>query len=157
MSRTVPGQVVAPSSRVNTSRCDRKCRFPSAGGLHCSSNDSSVSTALTTFPIWCHVDKSNSPTSTKTRVAALLAYISKRNHPKRSTSHRKQLSQSRKISKQWSILKDVKVPTIAFSNVKRLISNFIKNNLVICDGGTTLPTINEEHYSGNVCILSLSK
>lgn len=155
MSRTVPGQAVAPSTRVNTSRCDRKCRFPSVGGLHRSSHDSSVSTASTTFPIWCHVDKSNSPSSTRTRVAAF-AYISKRNDPNRSTSHRRQLNQSRKFSKQRSILKDVKVPTIAFSNVKRLNSNFIKNTLVICDGGTTLPTINEEHYSANVCILSIS-
>ena len=77
MSRAVPGQAVAPSSRVNTSRCDCKCRFPSMGGIHCSSNDSSVYTASTTFLIWCHVDKSNSPSSTRTRVAAL-AYISKR-------------------------------------------------------------------------------
>jgi hypothetical protein len=106
-SRTVPGQAVAPSSRVNTSRCDRKCRFPSVGGLHRSSNDSSISTASTTFPIWCHVDKSNSPSSTRTRVAAL-ANISKRSNPKRSTSHRRQLNQIRKFSKQRSLLKDVK-------------------------------------------------
>ncbi len=39
MSRTVPGQAVAPSTRVNKSRCDRKCRFPSVGGLHRSSHD----------------------------------------------------------------------------------------------------------------------
>ena len=89
MSRTVPGQAVAPSTRVNKSRCDRKCRFPSVGGLHRSSHDSSVSTASTTFPIWCHVDKSKSPSSTRTRVATF-AYISKWNHPKRSTSHRRQ-------------------------------------------------------------------
>ena len=125
MSRTVPGQAVVPSTRVNKSRCDRKCRFPSVGGLHRSSHDSSVSTASTTFPIWCHVDKSKSPSSTRTHVAAF-AYISKRNHPKRSTSHRRQLNQSRKFSKQRIILKDVKVPTIAFSNVKRLNSIFIK-------------------------------
>jgi hypothetical protein len=155
MSRSVPGQAVAPSTRVNKSRCDRKCRFPSVGGLHRSSHDSSVSTASTKFPIWCHVDKSTSPSSTRTRVAAF-AYISKRNHPKRSTSHRRQLNQSRKFSKQRSILKDIKVPTIAFSNVKRLNSNFIKNTIVISDGGTTLPTIDEGHYSANVCILSIS-
>ena len=156
MSRTVPGQAVAPSSRVNTSRCDRKCRFPSVGGLHRSSNDSSIRTASTTFPIWCHVDKSKSPSSTRTRVAAL-AYISKQNHPKRSTSHRRQLNESKKFCKQRSMLKDVKVPTIAFSNVKQLDSNFIRNTVVICDGGTTHPTINAENYTGNVCILSLSR
>ena len=156
MSRTVPGQAVAPSSRVNTSRCDRKCRFPSVGGLHRSSNDSSIRTASTTFPIWCHVDKSKSPSSTRTRVAAL-AYISKQNHPKRSTSHRRQLNESKKFCKQRSMLKDVKVPTIAFSNVKQLDSNFIQNTVIICDGGTTHPTINAENYTGNVCILSLSR
>jgi hypothetical protein len=155
MSQTFPGQAVAPSSRVNTSRCDRKCRFPSVGGLHCSSNDSSVSTASTTFPIWCHVDKSNSPSSTRTRVAAL-AYISKQNHPKRSTSHHRQLNQSRKFSKQRSILKGVNVPTTVCPNVKRLTIDFIKNTLVLCDGGTNLPTINTEQYhAGNVCILSI--
>jgi hypothetical protein len=108
------------------------------------------------IPNWCHVDKSNTPSSARTRVAAL-AYISKRNDTsKRSTNHHRRLNQNRKSSKQRSQLKDCKMPTIVSPNVKQLNSKFIKSTIVICDGGTHLPTINTEDSAEN-CILSISR
>ena len=57
ISGTVIGQAVAPSCLAKSSRCDRKCRFPTRGGLHRSSKGVS-STASLSLPPWCHVDKS---------------------------------------------------------------------------------------------------
>ena len=133
------------------SGCERKCRFPLVGGLHRSSNNSPGSTATLPFLVWFHVNKLNTPSSMRTRVAGA-AYLSSP-----STSHRRSLNQSRKFSKQRSQLKDVKIPAIALSSVKQLTSDFMKDTVVICDGGNHIPTINTEYLQGNVCILSISK
>jgi hypothetical protein len=82
------GQAVEPSSRVNPSRCVRKCRFPLLGGLHRSSLDSPAATPP--IPDWCFVNKSNSTSSMRTRVAAT-AFLSKAKEgtPIRSQSHKR--------------------------------------------------------------------
>lgn len=143
---------------MNKSRCERKCRFPAIqGGLHRTLNDTSKSTASLTFPVWCHVDKSNTPSSKRTRVAAL-AYISNTHDMKKgTTTHRRSLKQRRKLSKQRRFLKKVVIPTNALSHVKRLGSLFIKQNVVICDGGAHTSTIDKEHVQDDICILSVSK
>ena len=150
--QTSTGQAVEPScTRVNMPQCERKCCFPLVGGLHRSLNDSPGLAATLPFPVWCHVNKSNTPSSMRTRVAGA-AYLSSP-----STSHRRSLNQSRKFSKQRSQLKDINIPAIALSSVKRLTSDFMKDTVVICDGGNHIPTINTEYLQGNVCILSISK
>ncbi len=151
MSRTVAGHAIAPSSRVNTSRCDRKCRFPSMGGLHCSSNDSSIPTALTNFLIWCHVDKSNSPSSSRTHVAAL-AYISKKKTiPKGQPVTTDSSTNLESFPSSGAYWKMSKCPPlfVPMSNGWPSISSRIRPL-------TNLATINTEQYhGGNVCILSI--
>ncbi len=119
ISGTAIGQAVAPSCLAKSSRCDHKCHFPTWGGLHCSSKGMS-STASLSFPSWCHVDKSTSPYSTRTRVAAL-AYLDKQpgiltNH---STAHKRSLNRRPMIFKQranyWNPLKSPNLPLLQFS------------------------------------------
>jgi hypothetical protein len=139
------------------SRCEHKCCFPLMGGLHHSLNDSPGSTEALPFLVWCHVNKPNTPSSMRTRVAGATYLLSPNHPPSRSTSHRRSLNQSRKFSKQRSQLKDINIPAIALSSVKRLTSDFMKDTVVICDGGNHIPTINTEYLQDNFCILSISK
>ena len=88
--QTSTGQAIEPSCiRVNMLQCEHKCYFPLVGGHHRSSNDSPGLTATLPFPVWCHVNKSNTPSLMRTCVAGA-AYLSSSNHPpSRSTSHRR--------------------------------------------------------------------
>jgi len=153
LSQTMYGQAVEPSYRATKSRCVCKCRFPSGGGLHRSSYDSYSD--LMQIPDWCHVYKSKSPSSTRTRIAAL-ASTSKIYNTSRSTNHKRTRNQIHKLSKQRIQLKNCKIPTIVSSNIKQLTTEFIKKTIVICDGGTHLPTINNK-YIGEHFILSISR
>ena len=150
------GQAVEPSSRVNPSRCVRKCRFPLLGGLHRSSLDSPAATPP--IPDWCFVNKSNSTSSMRTRVAAT-AFLSKAKEgtPIRSQSHKRVLNHRRKHTKQRRLLKDVHMPSTASGNVKRLSLDFLKKHVVICDGGVLFPTINSSNFNSTASILSISK
>jgi hypothetical protein len=122
-----------PSCLAKLSWCDRKCRFPTWGGLHRSSKGV-ASTAALSFPPWCHVDKSTSASSTRSRVAAL-AYLDKQpgvltNH---STVHKRSLNQRRKVSKQCKLLKPVKISKSALTTIQCFSLDCIKNTIVVCD------------------------
>ena len=135
---TSTGQAIEPSStRVNILPCERKCHFPLMAGLHRSSNDSPGLTATLPFLVWCHVNKSNTPSSMRTCVAGAAYLLSPNHPPSMSTSHRRSLNQSRKFSKQLSQLKEVKIPAIALSSVKRLTSDFMKETVVFVMEGIT--------------------
>jgi hypothetical protein len=62
---TVLGHAVAWSSS-GKSGCEQKCRFQINGGLHRSSREAPLDTDSLQIPIWCHVNKSKSPSSTQT-------------------------------------------------------------------------------------------
>ncbi len=61
--RTVLGHAVVRSS-WGKSGCERKCCFQINRGLHCSSREAPFDTESLQIPIWCHVNKSKSPSST---------------------------------------------------------------------------------------------
>jgi len=111
---------------------------------------------LTQIPDWCHVYKSNSPSPTRTLIAALDSTSKIYNTSKTSTNRKRRRNQIRKLAKQRIQLKDCKIPTIVSSNIKQLTTEFIKKTIVICDGGTHLPTINNK-YIGEYFILSISR
>ncbi len=62
---TVLGHAVAQSS-WGKSGCEHKCCFQINGGLHRSSREAPHDTESLQIPIWCHVNKSKSPSSTQT-------------------------------------------------------------------------------------------
>jgi hypothetical protein len=74
---TVLGHAIAWSS-WGKSGCEQKCRFQINGGLHHSSRETPLDTESLQIPIWCHVNKSKCPSSTRTQVAAV-AYFNKQN------------------------------------------------------------------------------
>ncbi len=74
---TVLGHDVARSS-WGKSGCERKCCFQINGGLHRSSREAPLDIESLQIPIWCHVNKFKSPSSTRTRVAAV-AFLNMRN------------------------------------------------------------------------------
>jgi hypothetical protein len=101
---TVLGQAVAQSS-WGKSGCECKCRFQINGGLHRSAREAPLDTESLQIPIWCHVNKSKSPSSTQTQVAAV-AYFDKRNGFRvhlmkhHRTTHKRYLNADRKKTKQ---------------------------------------------------------
>ncbi len=74
---TVLGHTIAWSS-WGKSGFECKCRFQINGGLQRSSREATLDTESLQIPIWCHVNKSKSSSSTQTQVAAV-AYFNKRN------------------------------------------------------------------------------
>jgi hypothetical protein len=74
---TVLGHAVAQSS-WGKSGCERKCCFQINRGLHSLSREAPLDTESLQIPILCHVNKSKSPSSTQTQVAAV-AYLNKQN------------------------------------------------------------------------------
>jgi hypothetical protein len=60
------------------SGCEQKFHFQINGGLHHSSGEALLDTESLQNLIWCHVNKSKSPSSTQTQVAAV-AYPDKWN------------------------------------------------------------------------------
>ncbi len=74
---TVLGHAIARSS-WGKSGCEQKCCFQINRGLHHSSGEAPLDAEFVQILIWCHVNKSKSPSSTQTQVAAV-AYLDKRN------------------------------------------------------------------------------
>ena len=111
------------------------CRFPNTGGLHCTSGDAPFETHHSLHPQWCHVHKSNSLSSRRTQVAAV-AYIQKRlESTKHSIIHRRKVNENNKSHKQFYLLKDVKVCNDVSKKLKYLTLDYIKKNVVVCNGG----------------------
>ena len=79
--------------------------------------------------------KSNSPSSRITQVAAV-AYIHKRDgSTKHSIIHRRKVNANNKSHKQFYLLKDVKVCSVVSKKINYLTLDYIKKNIVVCDGG----------------------
>jgi hypothetical protein len=112
------------------------------------------------IPIWCHVNKSKSPSSTQTRVAAV-AYLDKQNEfgihlmKYHRTKHKRYLNAYQKKTKQDENIKDVAVWKGAFST--HLMSEYITNNVDVCDGGECMSTVKDNIYTdGNIHMLQIS-
>jgi hypothetical protein len=96
------------------------------------------------------VNKSKSPSSTQTRVAAV-AYLDKQNEfsvhlmKHHRTKHKSYLNSDQKKTKQDENIKDVSVWKGASS--KCLTSEYITNNVVKCDGGEYMSTVKDDLYT----------
>jgi len=151
------GSVVEDAVERNSwgkSRCEQMCRFPNTGGLHRTSGNAPLETPTLQdpLPVWCHVHKSNSSSSRRTRVAAV-AYKNINNEMvKRSTRHKRRLNENKKCRKQKLKLKDVVVGNGPLqSNVRCLSLDELRQNIVVCDGGATdLDAIKDT--SGIICL-----
>ncbi len=143
---TVLGHAVAWSS-WGKSGCECKCRFQINRGLHHSSREAPLDTESLQI---CHVNKSKSPSSTRTWVA-VVAYLDKWNEFKvhsmkhHRTIHKRYLNAAQKKTKQDENIKDVTVWKGASS--KRLMSEYITNNLVICDWCQFMSTVKDDLYT----------
>ena len=131
-SAIVVANVVERSS-WEKSGCGRKCRFPAKGGLHHTSGDASLVTKPE-IPSWCHVYKSKSVSSKRTRVAAMQYKIMSQVCQKHSTKHRQCVHANRKKFKHHNHLREVKLNKVASSSIQFLSDDFLKNNIVVCDG-----------------------
>jgi hypothetical protein len=127
---TVLGHAAAWSS-WGKSGCEQKCHFQINGGLHCSSGEAPLDTESLQILIWCHVNKSESPSSTRTQVAAV-AYLDKQNEfsvhsmKHHRTKHNRYLNADQRKTKLDENIKDISVWKVASS--KRLMSENITNN-----------------------------
>jgi hypothetical protein len=156
---TVLGHAVARSS-WGKSGCEQKCHFQINGGLHCSSGEAPLDTESLQILIWCHVKKSKSPSSTRTRVA-VVAYLDKRNEFKvhlmkhHRTIHKRYFNADRKKTKQDENIKDVTVWKGELS--RHLMLECITNNVVTCDGGQFMSTVKDNLYTDkNIHVLQIS-
>jgi hypothetical protein len=142
---TVRGHAIAQSS-WGKSGCEHKCHFQINRGLHRSSREAPLDTESLQILIWCHVNKSKSPSSTRTRLAAV-AYLDKRNEFRvhlmkhHRTILKRYLSAAQKKTKQDENIKDVTIWKGASS--KRLTCEYITNNIVTCDGGQYMSTVKD--------------
>ena len=181
----VKGAAVEQSSWGKSSG-DKMCRFPNTGGLHHTAGDAPFETtqlmskddhksqkahsellkfndvrngttamANSIHPSWCHVHNSNMPSSVRTRVASS-AFMNKIS-ASRKTKHKRCINSSRKRNKQVRFLKEVQVCNIASSNnIKMYSSEYIKTNIVVCDGSDKIEDAIQKHTVGsNVEILSI--
>ncbi len=88
--------------------------------------------------VWCHVHKSNSSSSKQTQVAAVAYKHTLHESVRHSTKHKRSLNANRKCHTQILKLKDVVVGIGPLKlNDKCLSLNYIRNNIVVCDGGDT--------------------
>jgi hypothetical protein len=138
------------------SGCECKCHFPKTGGLHRTSGDALLETHHSPHPPWCHVHKSNSPSSRRTQVLAV-AYIHKMaESTKHSIIHRRLVNANNKSLKQFYHLKDVKVCSVVSKKIKYLTLDYIKKNIVVCDGGDNeCDSIQNTLDFENVCYLQI--
>ncbi len=125
---------VVERSSWEKSRRGCKCRFPPKGGLHHTSGDASLETRLE-IPNWCYAYKSQSPSSRRTCAAAAEYRIVSQIHWGHSKNHRRCVSVNRKRFKQRNYLHKVKSRKVASLNIQCLSTDFIKNNIVVCNGG----------------------
>ncbi len=124
------GNAIERATRGESGR-DKKGCFPNTGGLHRTSGNA----PLETHPPYSHVNNSNSPSSRRTQVASSAFQIHRNETTRHSTKHRRNLNANRKKYKQLCHLKDVKICSTALRKVKQLELDYIKKNVVICDGG----------------------
>ena len=124
------GNAVERATR-SKSRCESKCRFPNTGGLHRTSGDA----LLETHPSFCYVHKRNSSSSKRTQAASRAFLVNRNESARHSTKHRRILNANRKKDKQHYHLKDVKICKTALKKVKLLDLDYIRKNVVVCDGG----------------------
>ncbi len=75
-------------------------------------------TTPTSNPSWCHVNKSNTPSSKRTQVAACAFKGKSHKSASRMTKHKKHNNSNKKRFKQVKFLKDVKVCNVASSELK---------------------------------------
>jgi hypothetical protein len=156
---TVLGHAVARSS-WGKSGCEQKCHFQIKGGLHSSSGEAPLDTEIVHIPTCCHLNNSKSPSSTQTQVSAV-AYLDKRNEVSvhlmkhHRTKHKRYLNADQKKTKQDKNIKDVSVWKGESS--KRLMSEYITNNVVICDRGEYMSTVKDDLYTDeNIHVLQVS-
>jgi len=74
-----------------------------------------TSTTPTSNPSWCHVNKSNTPSSKRTQVAACAFKEKSLNSASRITKHKRHTNTKRKRYKQVKFLKKVKICNVALS------------------------------------------
>ena len=103
-------------------------------------------------PSYCHTYKAATPSSLRTREAAI-AFKKEATKPiKRNTKHKRERNTKKKTIKQKHFLKDIMPPSNkATSNVKFLTINDITKGIVVCDGGKTendgiTPTLKDINY-----------
>jgi hypothetical protein len=172
--RSVKKDTVEPNS-WGKSECEWMCHIPNTKGLYHTSVDapleihnlthdttwqprsncgifagrSIVEDALecNTHPPWCHVTKSNSPSSRRTQVAAN-AYKEKPHKFARSTTkHKRGVNADRKWYKQIEFLKDVQVCNVASNRrVQYMSLDNIRKNIIVCDGGDTTSNAIKIHW-----------
>jgi len=114
-------------------------------------------TTLTSNPSWCHVNKSNTPSSKRTRVAACAFKEKSLNSASRITKHKRHTNTKRKRYKQVKFLKEVKICNVALSRrVKIMTTDDIRRHIVVCDGGDTIDdAIQPESSSSDVHYLRI--
>ncbi len=142
------------------SGCEHICCFQINGRLHRSSREAPLDTESLQIPIWCHVKKSKSPSSTQTQVVAV-AYLDKWNEFRvhlmnhHRTIHKIYLNATQRKTKKDENIKDVTVWKGASS--KCLTLEYITNNVVLCDRGQYMSTIKENSYTNkNIHLLQIS-
>jgi hypothetical protein len=87
-----------------------------------------------THPPWCHVTKSNSPSSRRTQVAANAYKDKPHKSASHTTKHKRGVKVDRKRYKQIQFLKDVQVYNVASNRrVQYMSSNYIRKNIVVCN------------------------
>ena len=138
------------------SGCECKCRFQNTRGLHRTSRDALLETHHSPHPPWCHVHKSNSPSSRRTQVAAVSFIHKKEESTKHSIIHRRLVNANNKSLKQFYLLKDVKVCSVVSKKINYLTMDYIKKNIVVCDGGDNeCDGIQNTSDFENVCYLRI--
>ncbi len=91
-----------------------------------------------THPPWCHVSKSNSLLSRRTQVAANAYKDKPHKSARHTTKHKRGVNADRKWYKQTKYLKDVQVCNVASNKrVQYMSSDYIRKNILVCDGGDT--------------------
>jgi hypothetical protein len=152
---------VIECSSWEKSRHGRKCRFPPKGGLHHTSRDASLQMRLE-IPNWCYAYKSQLPSSRRTCAAAAEYRFVSQIHQGHSTNHRRCVSVNCKRFKQRNYLRKVKSRKVVSLNIQCLLTDFIKNNIVVCEGGNDhkrvlSPPLNTTWHclrisNGNLCV-----
>jgi len=125
------------------SRDELMCRFQNYGGLHRFSGDAPFETRVQTHlgvivkpPRYCHTYKALTPSSRRTRDAAIAYKMDRCKAMKRNTKHKQDRNTCKKFLKQKKRLKCVKVPScLALSKLTFLTIEQITKQVVICDGG----------------------
>jgi hypothetical protein len=89
-------------------------------------------------PPWCHMSKSITSLSRRTQVATNAYKDKLHESARRTTKHKRGVNANRKWYKQIKYLKDEQVCNVASNRrVHYISSDYIRKNIVVCDGGDT--------------------